>query len=322
MQNVRGKLVRGKSVSHDETYYLWALRFFMEFNRNHKFDVKLVSETMSIEIFHYIQQQMEHNFDMVTSDKKKWYLWSKRLHLAVQAYKELLLNLAQMDKSSDRSIRESARVIKSNVFYVLEYREFLLTLMLTYNPQKMSDAYLLDLIETQHIFMKMLEVFCGKETSIVVQKRQKIKKKKSQAAQGMHACLLSANFFYYFRNMCRVTKTVFSQANNIILLLTLATCALYVRMRPYPARKYLSYSNGNDVLKTLTNSGQFLESAPVISLEESLEIKWDEISPQLSAVLDGGDNIPELAPFDAASEVPIDDQKYFNSIHTVEILPY
>lgn len=185
MHNVRGKLLRGKSASHDETYYLWALRFFMEFNRLHKTDVKLVSETMSNEIFHYVQQQMENNFDMITSDKKKWPLWSKRLHLALQAYKELLLNLISMDKSSDESVRESARVIKGNVFYVLEYREFILTLMLTYSPLKMSHAYLLDLIETQHIFLKMLQGYCGRDNSVVVQRKQKAKKTtKKKKQQG------------------------------------------------------------------------------------------------------------------------------------------
>lgn len=185
MQNVRGKLLRGKSVSIDESYYLWTLRFFMEFNRLYKFDVKLVSETMSREIFHYVQQRVEHNFDMVISDKKSWVLWSKRLHTAVQAYKELLYNLLAMDKSSDEFISESSKIIKSNLFYTLEYRESLLTLMLTYKAQQLSNAYLFDLIETQHVFVKLLEGFVGKNNSIVVQRRQKQKtKKKSQPSKG------------------------------------------------------------------------------------------------------------------------------------------
>lgn len=45
-------LVRMKAQDHDETYYLWALKFFMEFNRHAKFRVELVSETVSV--IHFI----------------------------------------------------------------------------------------------------------------------------------------------------------------------------------------------------------------------------------------------------------------------------
>lgn len=48
MHVVKDSLVRMKAQEHDETYYLWALKFFMEFNRNGKFRVELVSETMSV----------------------------------------------------------------------------------------------------------------------------------------------------------------------------------------------------------------------------------------------------------------------------------
>lgn len=42
MCQVKRNLVRVKSQNHDESYYLWAMRFFMEFNRSYKFEVKLV----------------------------------------------------------------------------------------------------------------------------------------------------------------------------------------------------------------------------------------------------------------------------------------
>lgn len=48
MRVVKDSLVRMKTQEHDETYYLWALKFFMEFNRNGKFRVELISETMSV----------------------------------------------------------------------------------------------------------------------------------------------------------------------------------------------------------------------------------------------------------------------------------
>jgi timeless len=45
------------------------------------------SETMSVQTFHYVQTQLENCYDMLSSDKKKILLWSRRMHLALKAYK-------------------------------------------------------------------------------------------------------------------------------------------------------------------------------------------------------------------------------------------
>ncbi|KAG5899963.1 hypothetical protein JTB14_034534 [Gonioctena quinquepunctata] len=231
MLYVKSNLVRAGGESHDESVYFWAVKFFMAFNRHHKFEVKLVSETMSVQIFHYIQQRSEHNFDLMQTDKKKLLLWSERLHKALLAYCELFNTLFAMDKSPDGSVRDASKVIKSNIFYVPEYREFILTLLINYDELKMSNVYLKDLIETQHIFLKMFESFYKQEGSLMVRKKVKGKKKKSKK----------------------------------------------------PKEKP--------------------------QVETNLERQWDEASPQLSAVLESG-QLPSCAvPFDAASEVPIDEQK-------------
>ncbi|CAH0725288.1 unnamed protein product, partial [Brenthis ino] len=181
MHYVKDVLVRAKAQQNDESYYLWAMKFFMEFNRGHNFQVGLVSETMSVPMFHYVQQQMEKYYDMIKVEKKKFSTWVRRLHLALRAYKELLNTLLAMDKSSDVSVKESAKVLKSNIFYVLEYREFILSILLNYDENKMPRSYLVDLVETVHLFLKMLEHYC-KKTGLVVQKkvRKKTKSKKQK----------------------------------------------------------------------------------------------------------------------------------------------
>ncbi|XP_066149968.1 protein timeless homolog isoform X2 [Euwallacea fornicatus] len=234
MYHVKDNLVRAKAQAHDESYYLWAMRFFMEFNRCYKFEVKLVSETLSVQTFHYVQQQSENFYDMMATDKKKLKLWSRRLHLTVLAYRELFMTLSAMDRSPDGNVRDSSKVIKSNIFYVLEYREFILTLLVNYDELKMSDAYLKDLIETQHIFLKMLETFVGREGTVMVQSKGKKRKKNPKKVQKIVA-------------------------------------------QPQ---------------------------------ELDLESMWDEASPQISTVLQDVREFPnDIAPFDAASDVPIDDQK-------------
>ncbi|XP_020292361.1 protein timeless homolog isoform X2 [Pseudomyrmex gracilis] len=214
--------------------YLWALRFFMEFNRHYKSEVKYVSETISTEVFHLVQRQMEQYYEMMITDKKKIPLWSRKLHLALKAYQELLKTLMAMDKSTDQGVRESSKIIKSNIFYVPEYRETILSQFICFDETKMSRLYLADLVTTVHIFLKMLEHFCKKgQRHLVVQKvkrkRQKTKKQKKSA-----------------------------QTN--------------------------------------------VTSAP------TLEERWDIVGPELSAVMREA-VIPEVTPFDATLETPIDDQK-------------
>lgn len=132
---------------------------------------------MSVQTFHYVQQQSENYYDLMSTDKKKFRLWSRRLHLALLAYRELFSTLCAMDRSDDHAVRNSSKVIKSNIFYVMEYREFILTLLVNYDELKMSDVYLKDLLETQHLFLKMLETFAGKEGTVLVQKKSRKKKK-------------------------------------------------------------------------------------------------------------------------------------------------
>lgn len=235
MHYVKDVLVRAKAQQNDETYYLWSMRFFMEFNRSFDFQVRLVSETMAVPIFHYVQQQMEKYLDMIKTDKDKIPLWVKRLHLSLRAYRELLYTLLAMEKSTDPTVKESTKVLKSNIFYILEYREFILHLLLSFDDVKMPKAYLIDLVETAHIFLKMLENYCKKH-GLVVQKRirRKGKKKKTRPVD-----------------------------------------------RPAAPRQ-----------------------------EQNKEAEWEEIGPQMSAVL-RADQPPTtlLIPFDATSDVPIDEQK-------------
>lgn len=42
MSVVKDNIVRGRMQDHDETYYLWAMKFFMEFNRFHQFKLSYV----------------------------------------------------------------------------------------------------------------------------------------------------------------------------------------------------------------------------------------------------------------------------------------
>ncbi|XP_061641698.1 protein timeless homolog [Phyllopteryx taeniolatus] len=183
MYIVKESLIREESQEHDETYYLWALSFFMAFNRCNNFRADLVSETMSTRTFHFMERNITNYYEMILTDRKEATSWSRRMHLALKAYQELLMTVNEMDRSQDESIRHSANVIKSNIFYLMEYREIFLTLLRKYDGTKQPQSYLKDLVESTHLFLRMLERFCKGRRNLVVQKK-KVKRKKSRGEKN------------------------------------------------------------------------------------------------------------------------------------------
>ena len=62
MKSVRGRLIHDTESSFDDhydTYYLWAIQFFMEFNRLYSFRLDLVRETLDVSIFTYLTKQVQ-----------------------------------------------------------------------------------------------------------------------------------------------------------------------------------------------------------------------------------------------------------------------
>ncbi|KAM9514583.1 protein timeless homolog isoform 2-T2 [Guaruba guarouba] len=178
---VKEHLVREKAQQHDETYYLWACAFFMAFNRRRGFRPELVSETVGVRAFHFIEQNLTAYYEMALMDKKEAVTWARRMHLALRAYQELLRTVQEMDRSPEPAVRDSSQVIKSNIFYLMEYRELFLTLFRKFDETKQPRSFLRDLVETAHLFLRMLERFCRGRSSLVVQSKRVRRKKQPRA---------------------------------------------------------------------------------------------------------------------------------------------
>ncbi len=186
MRSVKDFLVRQRAQQNDESYYLWAVRFFLEFNRRYQFRPELVSETVNKSVFHYVQQQVETYKDNFLHEKKNrpaCLLWGRRIHLALRAYHELLSTLVAMENSSDADIKQSAKVIRASVFFEPEYRELTLALFHLYTPEKMSPGFLRDLVEANHVFLKIME-HMAKSKHLVVGKRVKKNEKRRGKEKG------------------------------------------------------------------------------------------------------------------------------------------
>uniref|UniRef100_A0A8C3HK64 Timeless circadian regulator n=1 Tax=Chrysemys picta bellii TaxID=8478 RepID=A0A8C3HK64_CHRPI len=169
MRLVKDQLLREKSQQHDETYYLWAMAFFMAFNRGRRFRPELVSETVSVRAFHFIEQNLTAYYEAMLLDKKEATSWARRMHLALKAYRELLTTVQEMDRSPDEAVRECSKIIKNNIFYLMEYRELFLALFRKFQETHQPRCFLRDLVETTHLFLKMLEAFCRGRNNLVVQ---------------------------------------------------------------------------------------------------------------------------------------------------------
>lgn len=189
MALVRDNLSRGAAQDNDQTYYLWAIQFFMEFSRNRTINVspedkyKQVYQTLSTGTFHYLQTLVDDYLDHLQLKKEfKYELgdWSKRLHGALRAYRELLFSLETLSKMNLPEASMMCYRIKTDIFTEPEYRELLLRLLQGYNEERMSKAYLRDLIETNHSFLRMLEYHAKISFDFKVKIKKKNRKKKKE----------------------------------------------------------------------------------------------------------------------------------------------
>ena len=250
MSVVRDNLVRHKAQNNDQTYYLWSIKFFMEFNRECKFRPDLVIETLNKSSFHFIQSQIEEYKDQYEHEKKNrpmCLIWARRMHLAVRAYQELLLNIVAMVSSKDQAVQNSGLVLRADVFYESEYREVCIQQLSLYQPEKMTLSFLKDLVETTHVFLKLMEHMAKSSHIMISSKKTRRAKPKSSGSK----------------------KTVGGSS---------------------------AAGGGGDGF---------------VSQRETNEQVWDKLSLEISRILqDEGVQLPDIiSPFDAASEIPIEDQK-------------
>uniref|UniRef100_A0A182MZ69 Timeless N-terminal domain-containing protein n=1 Tax=Anopheles dirus TaxID=7168 RepID=A0A182MZ69_9DIPT len=170
------------SEFHDDSYLLWATRFFLEFNRLSGFKIELVSESLSVDTFHWIVTRLETYIDNVVSDKTRKSIWARRLQLAVQTYRELLNNMHALERTPDAKAKELLSLLQNNIFYVVEYRETTIHLLTNFNQSNHTRSYLRDVVEVAHLFFSMLQRFC--KGTVRVQQRVKAKRKKTTKKQS------------------------------------------------------------------------------------------------------------------------------------------
>lgn len=56
-----------------------------------------------------------------------------------------------------------------NIFYLMEFREIFLTLLRKFDERMQPRSFLRDLVESTHLFLRMLERFCKGRNNLLVQ---------------------------------------------------------------------------------------------------------------------------------------------------------
>lgn len=151
MQQIKHNLIQQRAQENDETYYLWAIQFFTAYNRHAKLSTDNISETLSASTLHFIQVLITNYVDKIKIEKKKFQDVSKRLHMAVRAYKEILYLVKS--SAQDSGIVKSIKTILKET----EYSTFGQNLLQNFEQPKHSIHYVQDLIETNDIFLEVLD---------------------------------------------------------------------------------------------------------------------------------------------------------------------
>ena len=99
-----------------------------------------------------------------------------RLHYAVEAYRVILEYIEAMSVSEDPSLVANAKIMQSNIFYHSEYRELFISLLRSFTPQRSTKDLLTQVVETLHIYLRMLENYNKGGGRMVVQAKRKKKK--------------------------------------------------------------------------------------------------------------------------------------------------
>lgn len=169
MQQIKFNLMQKKAAESDETYYLWAISYFVPFARQLYLDMNLISESLSTSTIHYIQISITNYKEKLQLEKKRslYEIISQRLHQAVRAYREILLAYQFIkpdpepnpDPESEpgRDLYSRIQVTKKTIFSEMEYNTLILSLLKQYIPNKHNPGYVKDLIKTNHVYLELIE---------------------------------------------------------------------------------------------------------------------------------------------------------------------
>ncbi|KAG5673723.1 hypothetical protein PVAND_003743 [Polypedilum vanderplanki] len=167
---------KDSAIGYDQSYLLWAIRFFLQFNRFKGFNMECVTKAISKETIHWITLQIQHDSEMILSDKKKKLIWNRRMELGILAYSEFLQSLHAMENVENEEVKMLSSDLKYRIFNTTELNEVILNQISHFNENANTRMCLRTLIEAANTLLNMMEKF-NNESYIPFVKEKKHKEK-------------------------------------------------------------------------------------------------------------------------------------------------
>ncbi|KAI8832846.1 timeless protein-domain-containing protein [Chytriomyces cf. hyalinus JEL632] len=152
--------------------FLCVVKFFLEYqvavlkatdaSEREKFDFDTVTDFINARSMMFVTKRMQ-----IYVEEKKW----KELQAALECLKQILVTLSAMAESENEEYRDASNNIQNNLYYEAYIIEAICQLCRQFTTQ--SFGYLQSLVETVHIFMKMLERFSKSKEFMVVRRKSR-----------------------------------------------------------------------------------------------------------------------------------------------------
>eukprot|EP00039_Didymoeca_costata_P007369 m.99017 g.99017 ORF g.99017 m.99017 type:complete len:1397 (+) comp13660_c0_seq1:142-4332(+) len=181
-----------KLMQYDEVHYCQMIRFFMEFHRlqrdekqnKEEIDVSMVASTLRREDVKYVKDLVMKYAIQCREDASGAVLWSQRLHHALRAFHEILVNLDELHRSPNVDQRDFAVSTLADLFYEYEFLEMLPRIVKAYKPAKQTDGFIRDLILTIHLILRMVRALQKSDAFKLFMQKKRRKKRTAKAKEG------------------------------------------------------------------------------------------------------------------------------------------
>ncbi|KAI8608833.1 timeless protein-domain-containing protein [Chytriomyces sp. MP71] len=186
MSSVKDDMDKERHHITDGDFYrfLCVARFFLEYQvevlkvadevGREKFDFDTVTDFVNSRSMMFITKRMQ-----IYADEKSWI----ELQAAMECLKQMLVTLNAMAASTNEEYQEASNNIQNNLYYEAYIIEAICNFCKHYKDQSFS--YLKTLVETVHVFLKMLEKFSKSKAFMVV--RRKTRQRKTKNSTSFHA---------------------------------------------------------------------------------------------------------------------------------------
>ncbi|KAJ3124613.1 Topoisomerase 1-associated factor 1 [Physocladia obscura] len=161
-------------VSFFLEYQMEILKTFSDEQDREKFDFDTVADFISSRSIMFVVKRMQ-----IYLEEKKW----DELQICLQCLKNMLITLNAMASSGNEEYMDASHNIQNNLYYEAHVLDLVVQLCKGFKDQNFS--YLKNLVETVHIFVKMLEKFSKSKAFMVVKrKKRQQRQKKNTSAEG------------------------------------------------------------------------------------------------------------------------------------------